>query len=215
MTEPIRAVEVEQPKPKLPRRYIWVGNQPKANSNYETSDAGTDQPTKEKQGYALYALPASDEPAKPVVSAIPTAEEILQMMCRPGTASQVAQELHALVASRVVKAYNMVVVAESIIEQLDKCTTFLYTNSGDRETLIRIVRRECGVSDAIQTTTQHTSNVPPPPDPIAAIVGILEPLMEVVVHIIVQVNYMEGVPKLCDDIRDKLTALRASLEKPA
>jgi hypothetical protein len=62
-TEPIQAVEVT-PKPKLPRRYLWVGNASNANGEYDTGYAHTEQRGSPFDG-TIYALPASDEAEKP------------------------------------------------------------------------------------------------------------------------------------------------------
>lgn len=108
MTEPIQAVEVPTPKPKLPRRYVMVDNVPLRTKQrycfarvYESLlEAKRDVDAEE----SIYPISASDEPAKPVVCAIPTAEEMLRICLAEPTTERGVKAIHALVTSLVVEA---------------------------------------------------------------------------------------------------------------
>jgi hypothetical protein len=139
MTSAINAVQIPTPKPRLPRRWVAVCNEISKHGASRTAYAFTSEnEARLASGDAetLYALPASDElaklfvccscddqgfierpcelcgkqAAKPVVSAIPTVVDLIELLdshvalyhVRPSIVNEAAKAIHALVASRVV-----------------------------------------------------------------------------------------------------------------
>mgnify|MGYP001558164947 CR=1 FL=1 len=117
--EPIQAVEVETPKPKWPRTYVSIGKWQdgaygSASSTDSEEDARQNLIGLDGEPIADAIIAASDEPVKPVVSSIPTAEEMFAEYRsnwtqlapwerQDGTTIVGFQGIHALVASRVVE----------------------------------------------------------------------------------------------------------------
>ena len=71
MTAPINTVEVETPKPKLPRRWVWVDDVPDSDGDYGALARADQDYCDGGAKDTLYALPASDDVSPPTVCAIP------------------------------------------------------------------------------------------------------------------------------------------------
>jgi hypothetical protein len=198
MTEPIQATEVPTPKPKLPRRWVLVTDDP-WNETYSTSPAYVTEREAElarKSDQTLYALPASDEPAKPIVSAIPTFEEMRQAFDRARTASDGIAAIHALVSSRVVTLGGPPMHSEPLPNP---------TNSWERalKEMPRASKPYPPLDPKMLKPDGFVADPPPSLDPIKAIVEILE-------LTICQTNLTLGEHK--ELLAYKLAALKRSLE---
>jgi hypothetical protein len=248
MTEPIQAVEVPMPKPKLPRRWVAVCNEISKHGASRTAYAFTSEAeARNASGDAetLYALPASDEAAKPVVSAIPTREEFYACIAEsrdwPSSCTYqqddswrlTIEEIHALVESRVVVQTPTIVTSIPTVEEMEDVLfqELGHDHLGQHPNLKRGIQAthalvasrvvvqqpvvdcpQCG-SRISNVKIIHTTpnprldveyNATPPLDPIKAIVEILEGLF--------QELYETHERPLETDVRDKLVALKRSLE---
>jgi hypothetical protein len=195
-TEPIQAVEVTPPKPKLPRRWVAVCNEISKHGASRTAYAFTSEAeARNASGDAetLYALPASDEAAKPVCSNC-NGEGFIEspcMMCG-------------------LRAKKPVVSAIPTFEDFWDLYEAIWKKNGYEPFLASHLspQRELLKSIHALVAERVVEQEPPPLDPIKAIVEILY-------YVILDMERETPLRKaVYREANERLSALKQSLETP-